>query len=154
MCAALELNARMIRPGKWVAFWKKDGASKLVWAGFARSESLKWWERNGGELVDVPADRFAERSNVTKELGWDAVPDGKVVRGLVERNGGSPVLKIVTRASTDSELQQFQHERMPLMEPPLYSGDREGLPEIEEPAEVKIAPVAKTKQHDNQLELF
>ncbi len=43
---------------------------------------------------------------------------------------------------------------MPLMEPPLYSGDREGLPEIEEPAEVKIAPVAKTKQHDNQLELF
>jgi len=121
MCAALELNTRVLRPGKWVPVWGKSGSLQLVWAGFARHEILRWWEKKGGELVDVPADRFAERSDRTRELIWDEIPRGQVVRGLIERSGPKPLLKIVTRASTEAELARFEHPRMPLLEPPLFS---------------------------------
>jgi hypothetical protein len=123
MCAALELNTRVLRPGKWVPVWSKAGSLQLVWAGFARREMLRWWEKKGGELVDVPADRFAERSDRTRELIWDEIPPGLVVRGLIEKTGPKPLLKIVTRASTEGELARFEHPRMPLIEPPLFSSE-------------------------------
>jgi len=91
MCAALELNTRVIRPGKWVPFWSTLGGLQLGWAVFARRESLRWWEwweKKGGELVDVPADRFDERSERTRELSWDEIPSGQVVRGLIDREEG------------------------------------------------------------------
>jgi hypothetical protein len=121
MCAALELNSRVLRPGKWVPVWSKLGGLQLIWAGFARREILRWWEKKGGELVDVPADRFAERSDKTHKLIWDEIPDGQVVRGLVEKSGKTPLLKIVTRASTEEELARFEHPRMPVIEAPLFS---------------------------------
>ena len=121
MCAALELKSRVLRPGKPVPVWSKLGGLQLIWAGFARREMLGWWEKKGGELVDVPADRFAERSNKTRELIWDDIPSGQVVRGLVEKSGPKPLLKIVTRASTGEELARFEHPRMPLIEAPLFS---------------------------------
>lgn len=123
MCAALELNTRVLRPGKWVPVWSKSGALQLIWAGFARHEMLRWWEKKGGELVDVPADRFAERSDRSRELIWDAIPRGQIVRGLVEKSGPKPMLKIITRASTEGELARFEHPRMPLIEAPLFSSE-------------------------------
>jgi hypothetical protein len=129
MCAALELNTRVLRPGKWVPVWSKSGALQLIWAGFARREMLHWWEKKGGELVDVPADRFAERSDKTRALIWDRIPEGQVVRGLIEKSGPTPLLKIVTRASTEAELARFQHPRMPLIEAPLFSSAAAPAPE-------------------------
>jgi hypothetical protein len=123
MCAALELNSRVLRPGKWVPVWSKLGGLQLIWAGFARREILRWWEKKGGELVDIPADRFAERSDKTHKLIWDEIPGGHVVRGLVEKSGPKPLLKIVTRASTQEELARFEHPRMPLIEAPLFSSE-------------------------------
>ena len=124
MCAALELNSRIYRPGRWVRCWKADRIlTELVWAGFARKESLGWWKKNGGELVDVPAHRFAERSDRDRQLRWDDVPAGLIVRGLIEPNDGKPLLKVVTRASTPEELLRFEHPRMPLIEPALFSTD-------------------------------
>jgi hypothetical protein len=131
MCAALELNTRVIRPGKWVPFWSSAGGLQLVWAGFARMEILRWWQKKGGELVDIPADRFAERSDRTRELIWDEIPHGQVVRGFVERSGPKPLLKVVTRPSTPEELARFEHPRMPLLEQPLFSSDRVPIPEPE-----------------------
>ena len=124
MCAALELNSRIYRPGRWVRCWKADRIlTELVWAGFARKESLGWWKKNGGELVDVPAHRFAERSDRDRQLRWDDVPARLIVRGLIEPNDGKPLLKVVTRASTPEELLRFEHPRMPLIEPALFSTD-------------------------------
>jgi hypothetical protein len=117
-----------------VPVWSKLGGLQLVWAGFARWEILHWWEKKGGELVDVPADRFAERSERTRELIWDEIPRGNVVRGLVERSGPKPLLKIVTRASTAAELARFEHPRMPLIEPPLFSSASVPIPDLEPPA--------------------
>lgn len=123
MCAALELNSRVLRPGKWVPFWSSAGGLQLLWAGFARMEILRWWQQKGGELVDIPADRFAERSDRTRELIWDEVPHGQVVRGLVENSGPKPLLKVVTRPSTPEEIARFEHPRMPLLEQPLFASE-------------------------------
>ncbi len=136
MCAALELNEQVLRPGTLVCVWTPAGGLRLVWAGFARRESLGWWRKNGAELVDVPATRFAERSDRTRELRWDDVPRGLVARGIVDRSGKSPLLKVVTRVSSGDELARFEHERMPLLEAPLYSA--EPVPIMEPPPALKL----------------
>ena len=140
MCAALELNSRMLRPGRLVRAWRRDQIlAALVWAGFARKESLGWWKKKGAELVDVPAHRFAERSDRDRQLRWDDVPSGLIVRGLIEANDGKPLLKIVTRASTEEELLRFEHPRMPLIEAPLFSAeipDAESTPD--DPAQAEL----------------
>ncbi len=77
-----------------------------VWAGFARVEILDWWKHKGGILLDIYADRFAERSDQTRKLIWDDVPTGLAIRGLLDREFGELLIKVVTRASTPDELQK------------------------------------------------
>ena len=138
MCAALELNQTRIRPGQLIAAWGRGGALRLVWAGFARKESLGWWKRQGGELVDVPAHRFAERSDRDRQLRWDDIPPGHVVRGLLDPRDGKPLLKIVTRASTPDELARYEHPRMPLLELPLISAEIIAVPPPETSAQAEL----------------
>ena len=57
--------------------------ARFVWAGFARAEILDWWQRKGGVLLDIHADRFAERSDKSRKLIWDSVPRDFVIRGLM-----------------------------------------------------------------------
>ena len=136
MCAAIELNKTILRPGGWVCVWAHISGLRLVWAGFARRESLGWWKKKGAELVDIPAHRFAERSEVSGELRWDDVPAGRIVRGIVDRSGETPLLKVVTRQSDAEELARFEHPRMPLIEAPLFSADVVDvslLPPLEKP---------------------
>jgi len=120
MCATFEIQGRVFRPGRQVVARAKDGVVRPVWAGFARNEILGWWESRGAELLDIPAERFAERSDQTRRLVWDDVPRGLVLRGVMERVKGSPLLRIVTRAATEAEVMRFQHPRMPLLERALY----------------------------------
>jgi hypothetical protein len=124
MCAVLEVNRNVLRPGRIVGCHVGKNVLHLPWAGFAQAEKLAWWRRTtGGELADVPAHRFAERSDRTRNLAWEPVPAGFVVRALVIPNDGKPLLKIVTRASTPDELARYEHDRMPLIELPLFSGE-------------------------------
>jgi hypothetical protein len=120
MCATFEIQGRAFRPGREVLARAKEGLVRPVWAGFARSEILGWWERRGGELLDIPAERFAERNDQTRRFVWDDVPGGLVLRGVMERVEGSPLVRIVTRTATEVEVMRFQHPRMPLLERPLY----------------------------------
>jgi hypothetical protein len=123
MCVAFELNKQELRPGRAVAYWIQKIAEQHVWAGFAKRESIGWWKKKGGTLVDIPATRFAERSDKDGRLIWDDVPPGNVIRGLVDPNDGKPLLKVVTRASTPEELDKFEHSRMPVIEAPLFSAE-------------------------------
>lgn len=119
-CAFIDPNGDLLRPGKAVAATGAAGDQhRLPWVGFARSEILAWWQRQGAQLVDIAAARFAERAEDTREMIWDDLPAGRVIRGLIDRRGPRPLLKIVTRASTPAELARFRHPRMPLVEPPL-----------------------------------
>ncbi len=121
MCAVYELNSRIIRPGRRIPAWREGQAGHFVWAGFARRETLGWWKKQGAELVDVPAQRFAERSQRDHQLRWDDVPPGLVIRALIVEQTRTPLLKVVTRASSEEELSRFEHPRMPLLEAPIFS---------------------------------
>jgi hypothetical protein len=121
MCAAFELNSRLIRPGRMVGVWRSAGAASLVWAGFARREILGWWKKKGGELVDIPAHRFAERSDFDRQLRWDDVRPGQVIRGVFDPHEGKPLVRVVTRPSMPEEQVRFQHGRMPVIEAPLFN---------------------------------
>lgn len=101
--------------------WRASGDAEFIWAGFARKESLGWWKKKSAEFVDVPAVRFAERSDRDGQLRWEEIAGGQVVRGLIVPNDGKPLLKIVTRASTPGEVERFEHERMPFVESPLFN---------------------------------
>ena len=153
MCARFEINKKELRPGKSVGFWLRQNAQQLVWAGFAKKESLGWWKKKGGETVDIPATRFAERSDKDGRLIWDDVPAGNVIRGLVDPNEGTPLLKVVTRASTDEELAKFEHARMPLIEAPLFSAEDTGLV-TEEPLPRRPSPAKEVPSRPVQGELF
>src|SRR5687768_8295791 len=121
MCARFELNDTRYQPGKPIAFWRDSFPEQLAWAGFARRETLPWWKAKGGVLVDIPAHRFAERSKKDGRLIWDDIPTGRVIRGLIDPSGREPLIKVVTRPPTESELIQFEHPRMPVIELPLWS---------------------------------
>jgi len=54
----------------------------------ARKKILDWWQRKGCTLLDIYADRFAERSNVTGKLIWDQVPQRLVIRGVLDQQAG------------------------------------------------------------------
>lgn len=133
MCATFETSGVRRKPGSVVTAWRAEARTiTLPWAGFARQEILEWWLRRGYELVDVPADRFAVRSDVSEELVWSEVPAGCVLRAIVDRESGE--LRLVTRAAKPEELLHFQHERMPTVERALFSSERPpavGLPLFE-----------------------
>lgn len=118
MCARFCQNGNEKKPGENVEVIANQVPKTAVWAGFARQETLPWWQKNGGELVDIRAERFAERANDNKELIWDNIPPGQVIRGLIEKDKG--LLKVVTRSSTDEETKHFRHSRMPLLDKPLF----------------------------------
>jgi len=121
MCAVFQYKKKIFKPGKEIAANAETGIVVHPWIGFARAEILDWWQRKGGLLLDIYADRFAERSDQTGNLIWDAVPHEFVIRGILDRQTGKPVVKIVTRESSREELERFQHPRMPLLEKPLFA---------------------------------
>lgn len=84
--------------------------------------------------MDVPADEFAERSDASGELVWDAVPAGFVIRGLLDRQSSHELLKIVTRRATPEEMEKFHHDRMPLLEKPIHA----------EPKRIEPTPAPKS----------
>jgi hypothetical protein len=57
------------------------------------------------------------RSYRDRRLIWDDMPDGHVIRGIIDPPAGQPLLKLVTSASTADELAHFELVRMPFIEP-------------------------------------
>ncbi len=131
MCATFEFRGRIFKPGREVIARSREGVVRPVWAGFARHEILDWWKQRGGVLLDLPSDRFAERSADTRKLVWDGVPPGLVLRGVMELREPLSIVRIVTRAATPPEALRFGHHRMPLLEDPLHGplevGEAEGF---------------------------
>lgn len=145
MCAVFKVEGKIHRPGRGVPAIAAGGALTGIWAGFARSEILKWWLERGAELIDIPANEFAERSDLTGELIWDRVPQGLVLRALLDRQTSHELIKVVTRAATPAEIEKFQHDRMPLLEKPLHAPRPAASPaEVRPPPEPpeKIPPKA------------
>jgi hypothetical protein len=117
MCARLQIGQQEVKPGHIVRVVTSTGSASLPWAGFARSEILHWWTRNGAVPCTVTAERFAERDDDTGTLTWEDIPDGLAVRGLVDARGPSALLKVVTRAATPDEFARYRHPRVPVLIP-------------------------------------
>ncbi|MFM8764377.1 MAG: hypothetical protein ACKOEZ_06035 [Spartobacteria bacterium] len=92
------------------------GPVSAVWAGFARSEILDWWKKQGAEEVELTATSFAERSEKTRQLVWDDVPEGQVISALLDHRENPALLKVVTRPSSEDEQARFEHPRLPLLQ--------------------------------------
>ena len=133
MCATFQFRGKTYKPGSEVTGSGERGVVRHAWAGFARSEILSWWQKRGAFLIDIPADRFAERSEVTGKLIWDEVEEGFVIRGLVDIQTAQPIIKVVTRASSPEELDRFQHPRMPLLESARFAPLPPGVVTGDEP---------------------
>lgn len=127
ICASFQRKGKAFRPGLPVDGIGPEGIVRHAWAGFSRAEILSWWQQKGGVLIDLPPERFAERSDVTGKLVWSDVPEGLVIRGLMDRQSSEPLIKVVTRAATDEEQAYFQHPRMPMLEALLH--EPQELPE-------------------------
>ncbi len=148
MCASFESLGKQFRPGRVISAWAGQRVERAVWSGFARNEILSWWLAKGFSKVDIPAARFAERSRRDNRMHWADVAAGMVIRGLwdsgeqSDRPGqAAPKLWIVTRQASIIEGETFGHERMPLLEAPLFSAA---------PIEYVSEPVVASPQ----LELF
>lgn len=53
-------------------------------------------------------------------LVWGVVPEGFVLRAVLDPRGATTLLKVVTRAATEGELATYGHPRMPVLGSPLY----------------------------------
>ena len=100
-----------------------------VWAGFARSEILDWWHRQGAEEVELTATSFAERSSRTGQLVWEDVPENYIISAILDHRQNPALLKVVTRAANSDELSKFEHSRLPLLRKrkfaPILPGEEE-----------------------------
>ena len=100
MCASFQRKGKAFRPGRPVDGIGPKGVVRHGWAGFSRAEILSWWQQKGGLLIDLPAERLAELSDVTGKLVWADMPECLVIRGLVDTQTTDPLIKVVTRATT------------------------------------------------------
>jgi len=133
MCATFQFRGKTYKPGQEITGSGERGIVRHAWAGFARSEILSWWQKRGGVIIDIPAERFAERSGITGKLIWDDVADELVIRGLLDIQGTQPLIKVVTRPSSPGEIERFQHPRMPLLESARFAPLPPGVVTGDEP---------------------
>jgi hypothetical protein len=116
MCSVFKNKNLVLKPGRLLKAASERGPVSAVWAGFARSEILDWWKKQGAEDVELTATSFAERSEKTRQLVWDDVPEGQVISALLDHRENPALLKVVTRPSNEDELARLEHPRLPLLQ--------------------------------------
>ena len=115
MCSVFKNKKLVLKPGRVLKGASTKGQVSGVWAGFARSEILEWWHRQGAEEVELTATSFAERSNRTGQLVWEDVPENHIISAILDHRQNPALLKVVTRAANPDELSKFEHPRVPLL---------------------------------------
>ena len=116
MCSVFKNKNLVLKPGRLLKGATQRGPVSAVWAGFARSEILDWWKHQGSEEVELTATSFAERSEITRQLVWEDVPEGQVISALLDHRENPALLKVVTRPTNEDELARFDHPRLPLLQ--------------------------------------
>jgi len=104
MCSVFKNKSLVLKPGRVLRGATVHGEVSGIWAGFARSEILDWWRRQGAEEVELTATSFAERSGVTGQLVWEDVPEGHVISAILDHRENPALLKVVTRPANAEEL--------------------------------------------------
>lgn len=116
MCSVFKNKNLVLKPGRLLNGATQRGPVSAAWTGFARSEILDWWKHQGAEEVELTATSFAERSEKTRQLVWDNVPEGQVICAVLDNRENPAQLKVVTRPANEAELTHFEHPRLPLLQ--------------------------------------
>jgi hypothetical protein len=130
MCSVFKNKKLVLKPGRVLKGASPHGQVSGAWAGFARSEILDWWHRQGAEEVELTATSFAERSSRTGQLVWEDVPENYIISAILDHRQSPALLKVVTRAANPDELSKFEHPRVPLLRKRKFAAI---LPGEEEP---------------------
>lgn len=126
MCNRVVQKKRLVKPGEnLTVLMRGPGAEfdlpfEAVFAGPAKSESRNYWtKREGAVDVIVPdVERFGEKSKTTGEQGWEDLPPGSALEGLLlPQPPGKDyrLLKIVTQPATPDQLSRLGNDRAPVV---------------------------------------
>jgi hypothetical protein len=136
MCNRVVQNDVVIKPGEKAKVLMRgpQGEFELefteaVFGGPAKRESRGYWKsKEGAEDVIVPnVSKFGEKNKVTGAQGWEDVPAGSSLEGLllpntVAKNGEHyRLLKIVTQPATPDQIARLGNDRAPVVVPPKKS---------------------------------
>ena len=127
MCNRVVQNDVTVKPGgKLTVLMKGPGGefelpfNEAIFGGPAKRESRGYWiEREGAVDVLVPdVSRFGEKNQATEEQGWEDVPPGSALEGLLlPQPPGKDyrLLKIVTQPATAEQFARLGNDRAPVL---------------------------------------
>lgn len=152
MCNRVVQKGKVIKPGERVVVLLKGPGAEFslpfeggVFAGPARSESRNYWIKSEGavEVLVPDVSRFGEKNKATGEQGWEDLPPGSALEGLLlppakelpnqpaqeldlfaadESPAASQprlrdyrLLKIVTQPATPDQLARLGNDRAPVV---------------------------------------
>ncbi len=127
MCNRVVQNDVIVKPGgKVTVLMKGPGGefelpfNEAIFGGPAKRESRGYWiQREGAEDVIVPnVTRFGEKNKTTEEQGWEDVPPGTALEGLLlpqPPGKAYRLLKIVTQPATPEQLARLGNDRAPVI---------------------------------------
>src|SRR3954447_12451188 len=127
MCNRVVQNDVTVKPGgKLTVLMKGPGGkfelpfNEAIFGGPAKRESRGYWiSREGAVEVLVPnVTRFGEKNKATEEQGWEDVPPGSALEGLLlPQPPGKDyrLLKIVTQPATPEQLARLGNDRAPMI---------------------------------------
>lgn len=127
MCNRVVQNDLIIKPGLRVTVLMRGPGGEFelpfneaIFGGPAKKESRDYWiQREGAEDVIVPGvTRFGEKNKATEEQGWEDVPPGSALQGLLlPQPPGKEyrLLKVVTQPATPDQLARLGNDRAPVV---------------------------------------
>ncbi len=127
MCNRVVQNDVVVKPGgQMTALMRGPGGefelpfTEAIFGGAAKRESRNYWiKREGAEDVIVPnVSRFGEKNKATGEQGWDDIPAGSALEGLLlPQPPGKDyrLLKIVTQPATPDQVARLGNDRAPVV---------------------------------------
>jgi len=94
--------------------------TEAIFGGPAKIESRNYWiKREGAEDVIVPdVTRFGEKNKATGEQGWEDLPPGSALQGLLlPQPPGKEyrLLKVVTQPATSDQIARLGNDRAPVV---------------------------------------
>ena len=129
MCNRVVQNDVTIKPGGSATVLMRGPGGEFelpfteaIFGGPAKRESRKYWiRREGAEDVLVPnVSRFGEKNQTTGEQGWEELPRGSALEGLLlpqPPGKNYRLLKVVTQPATPDQLARLGNERAPVVVP-------------------------------------
>jgi hypothetical protein len=127
MCNRVVQKGKVVKPGERAMVLMRGPQGEFllpfteaIFGGPAKSESRNYWiKREGAEEVLVPdVTRFGEKNKTTGEQGWEDLPPGSALQGLLlpqPPGKAYRLLKIVTQPATPEQIARLGNDRAPVV---------------------------------------